>query len=72
MSLYGILAQPAAQMAVLLATAAYAAKNAAKCRSAFSVAGANSHYAELMALCGGLVVKARDIISVAYDCERRT
>lgn len=38
MSLYGILAQPAAQMAVLLATAAYAAKNAAKCRSAFSVA----------------------------------
>ncbi len=46
MSLYGILAQPAAQMAVLLAAAAYAAKNAAKCRAAFSAAGAASHPAE--------------------------
>lgn len=40
LALYGIVAaQPAAQRAVLLAAAAYAAKSSGKCRSAFCAAG---------------------------------
>lgn len=40
LSLYGVVSsQPAAQLAVLLAAASYAARNSPKCRATFSAAG---------------------------------